>query len=550
MEATLDNGLLILSFRYDPGVLEWVRSLPGRRWDPERKIWTVPASKPTAREVLSFAGEAGCSEDVIELADVRRERTAEDEARDRRALHHGMSMWQPGWTTPHEHQLRGLGELLLGQRWLLAWEMGTGKSAVAAMALRTIFDKPRPLKESLALIVCPRSVLRTWPDELEKHAGLGCVVYDGAPTARARIRSLLYNEQIVVTTYELLRQDREHLRKLSIRAVVADECHRAKTMTTKSSRALRAVSRRADWRWALSGTPAPNAPTDIWGTLTYLDEALLGTISVTALRRRYCVMGRHPGQVVGYRNLDELSEITARVSSRVTKEQALDLPDKVVAPRTCQLSGETARVYRDVRDKAVARLKEGGTLTVDNVIAESLRLLQIAGGHCPTDDGGLQEIPSPKLDLLADVLADVPVDEPIIVWTAFVAEAERIAKMLDDGSRSLALHHGRLSNEARTEAVEGWKRGETDVLVTTAASLREGVTLTRAAISIYYSRSYSLLDWLQSSDRSHRIGQDRKVTIIPLVAAGTIDEKVEAALDRKEKVQEMILKGADVEALC
>lgn len=448
---------------------------------------------------------------------------------------------EPFGTRPFAHQIDGVAQLVEHAAWLLAWDMGLGKTAVVAYRLAIGYRNQH--FAGPVLIVCPKSVLTVWPAELARHANLDCVVLAGDKAERAAILRRVTSESIVITNYEQCRLERDALAKLGFDVVVCDESHRIKSSRTQTNKAIRKIAKKSRMRWALSGTPAPNGPLDIFGTLAFIDARVCGD-NWYSFRARYGVCGGYANkQIVAYQNLDELEQKVATRSSRLLKEQALDLPEKVFVTRPCALSTPARKIYDALRKESLAKLESArgqGVLTIANVLTESLRLLQVAGGFVSDDDGTLHAIePNTKLDLLADLIEDIG-QQQVVIWAGFVAEVKAIARLLTGA----VVHHGGLSLDERRESLAAFKSGSAQYFVATPQSAREGLTLTEASLTIFYSRTYNLLDWSQAQDRLHRIGQQNRVTILSLTAERTIDEKVAKALEKKASLQELILSGA------
>ena len=324
--------------------------------------------------------------------------------------------------------------------------------------------------------------------------------------------------------------------------LLVHNCHRAKRTTTQTSRALRAVSDGAKYRYGLTGTPAPNGPLDIFGSLTFLDPNIIGTSYWTTFKARHAIMGGFENhEIIGYRDLATLNAQVASCSSRVKKEDALDLPPKTFVTRPCPLSTEQRRIYRQLKEEAIAifrRQEKEGTLTVRNILTETLRLLQVCGGFLPDDEGRMHSLDCGKADVFEEMLDDFAPDQKVIVWCAFLAEVDAICARL--GGRAVR-YDGRSSTIEREDAIEQFRNGDAQFFVATPAAGGEGITLTESSTVVYYSRDWNLKNYLQSQDRAHRIGQHHPVTISNLVVPGTIDARCMQALERKEGEQEAIL---------
>jgi SNF2 family DNA or RNA helicase len=529
MRTLIEDDKLVCSPDGDPAVFARLRDAidPRRKWDANRRAFIFPNDA----EILARLHATGPTPSpTVEI--VRTSTTMLDDVR---------SKWC-GRFQPYEHQVEGTARLLAHRAYLLSWEMGCGKSGSVASALA--HQMPRggcaaaSTPDKLTLIVCPKVVTSVWPRELDIHAGLTCTVVRGDAAKRKKI--YVAAKGILVSTYELCRQDVKEVAKLRPSIVVCDEVHRIKNSRSKSAKAIREISRYAERRWALSGTPAPNDPLDWYGILVFLGCQYETTW--TAFKNRHAIYGGEvaPGvrKVVGHRDLDTLKTVVQRVSHRLKKEDCLDLPPKVFQEIPVELSPGTRKAYDQLRKEAILRLSEhGADVTAANVLTEALRLLQLCGGYVTDDKRQIQPVgENAKLAALLDYLADIP-QEPVIVWCAFVHEAVAIAEKL--GAR---VHHGGLRDNDRQEVIQDFVDGRSQYFVTTTASAREGLTFVRTANVFYYSRNYNLTDWLQSIDRAHRPGQTRTVRITSFVGADTVDDKVSKALAQKETLQEMILK--------
>ncbi len=238
-------------------------------------------------------------------------------------------------------------------------------------------------------------------------------------------------------------------------------------------------------------------------------------------------------QVVGYNNLDELNRKFYSVTFACGKD-VLDLPPEVHITYNCHLGSEARKVYRSLERDLIAEV-QSGEVTAANALVKLLRLQQITGGYVRTDDGQEIQIDSAKMNLLRDVLEDIAPDEPVVVFCRFHRDLDAVNRVADEaGRRSLEL-------SGRIDDLKRWQAGEAPVLAVQIDSGGVGVDLTRARYSIYYSLGFSLGSYEQSLARIHRPGQTRPVEYIHLLAAGTVDEKVMAALAQRSDVVNSVL---------
>lgn len=529
-------------FQYSPILLERIRMIPGRRFDAADKSWTVPAVRDA---ILMASDMAGVMPEMLDgdLRSLLGESTEEEEIVDLSSVQDRVFL-----TEPYEHQRKNLARLVAHNRWLLADECGTGKSHAVCNRLLSIVDR----EVAAVLILCPKSVCAGWKKQLQEHAGLPAIVVEGERKRRVQQLDVPF-PAIKIANYEaLLHTD---FKRVLWTHIVLDEIHRVKNFTAATSKRVRNLTAEAECVWALSGTPAPNGMQDWLGVLAAIDPEGAPWKTKGAFEAAHVVKSRLGGSgpfvVSGYRNVSDLRRVIKRYVSRVTKAEALDLPEKVYETRSVSLEGEQARIYKEMRKDAVARLEakeEEGTLTASNVLTESLRLLQICGGFVPDDSGKMHAIAdNGKEKMLHEVLEEVG-DKQVVFWCAFVAEAHWLKAWLEkEFSRSTLLCRcsllvGGTNAEERQFAISDFVQGKSRFFVGTASAGGTGVNgLEVANTCIFYSRNFSLTDYLQAQDRLHRIGSKSKVTILKLVAEGTIEEKIEQALERKASLQDMLL---------
>jgi SNF2 family DNA or RNA helicase len=303
-------------------------------------------------------------------------------------------------TTPMRHQTFGVVELIDNPYWLLAWDMGTGKTAT--MAYRLAIGLANNSFRGPILIVSPLSVVNVWCDQLIEHTGLKStylVGSDGPKKRQDKIAALKLKlkddpRQIIVCNFETCVSERNALVKMGFDAVIVDEVHRIKNSTTKANKSIISIAWKSRFRWAMSGTPAPNGPLDIFGTMLFLNEKIIGTRSRKVFEHRHAIYGAevapHVRKIVAYKDLDKLERQIADYTSRVKKTEVLDLPEKLFLNVPVELPPKVRRTYEQLRREAITVLESArgaGTLTLANVLAQSLRLLQITGGY-PCDDDG------------------------------------------------------------------------------------------------------------------------------------------------------------------
>jgi len=253
-------------------------------------------------------------------------------------------------------------------------------------------------------------------------------------------------------------------------------------------------------------------------------------------------MGAHSfNQIVGYRNLEELSGLLKKFSSRVMKDECLDLPKKIYTQRNVVLSTDQARIYDDLKKYALAHIEDEEFMTTTNVMTQLLRMQQVLSGHSKTDSGETIEVKDHRLEELMGCLEET--EGKAIIWSRFRYDIKRIAEALAKkyGPESTVSYFGDTSDTERSEAIESFQNGEARFFIGNPMTGGYGITLTAATTVIYFANSFDLAVRMQSEDRAHRIGQKEHVTYIDLIAEGTIDEQIVKALRNKMDIASVVM---------
>ena len=471
-------------------------------------------------------------------------------------------------TKPYEHQLKALEKSWAQDTYALFMEMGTGKSKVLVDNIAMLYDKGAI---RAALIVAPKGVYKNWdsiefPTHMPDHIEHTKVLWDPVITKKKqeeldtlfkdddKLKILIMNVE-AFSTQKGLKYAQEFLNIFVGRALIGiDESTTIKNPTAKRTKNILTIGNLAKYRRILTGSPVTKSPLDLFSQCKFLDPFHLGYDSYYAYRSRYAHMieknfGGRSVQIVGsYRKLDELSAKLEKISYRVLKEDCLDLPEKVFTKRIVELSDEQKRLYRQMKELALATLeKEGKIMSSVNVITQMMRLHQITCGHFKADDGTVKHLKNNRLDVLMQLLDET--EGKVIIWANYREDIKNIVKSLKKayGDASTVEYHGGVDPTLRQENIALFqeKNGPTRYFVGNAQTGGYGITLTAANTVIYYSNNYDLEKRLQSEDRAHRIGQTGSVTYIDLVAEKTIDERIIKSLKSKVNIANEIM-GEDI----
>ena len=462
-------------------------------------------------------------------------------------------------TQPYEHQLKALTMSWDKEYFAYFMEMGTGKSKVLIDNIAMLYDKG---KINGALIVAPKGVVGTWylnqiPDHLPNHIEHKNVLWKPNITRKQnlRLKSLFETGtdlHILIMNVEAFSTTKgcEFAKKFldSHKTLMAvDESTTIKNPDAKRTKNICNLSILSRYRRILTGSPVTKSPLDLYKQCDFLKEELLGHGSYYTFRTRYAIMktanfgGKSVQIVVGYRNLDELSEKLRPFSYRVLKDDCLDLPDKIYMKRTVQLSSEQKKVYEQMKQMALAEMN-GKMMSTATVLTQLMRLHQITCGHFTADDGSIQKIKSNRLDELMDVLEEI--EGKVVIWAHYQNDVETIVEHLKKkyGDNSIVDYYGRTRPENRQSNIDKFQKDEgCRFFIGTPATGGYGITLTQASNVIYYSNGYDLEKRMQSEDRAHRIGQKKSVTYVDMIADDTVDEKIVKSLRKKVNIATQIM---------
>tara|TARA_R110002020_G_scaffold176179_2_gene368274 strand:+ start:1164 stop:2606 length:1443 start_codon:yes stop_codon:yes gene_type:complete len=464
-------------------------------------------------------------------------------------------------TKPYGHQLDALKRSWNKREYAHFMEMGTGKSKVLIDNIAMLYDKGGI---NAAVIVAPKGVYRNWsekeipihmPDHVLKHMA----VWNPSPTKKQKndlvklfevfddLKMLIINVEAFSTKKGVTFVEKFILAHNVL--MVIDESTTIKNPKAKRTKNLLRLAINCKYRRILTGFPVTRSPLDLYSQCAFLSRDLLGYSSYYSFQNRYAkLINRNLGhrtfrQVVGYQNLEELTHHLKEFSYRVLKKDCLDLPDKVYQRREVELTPEQRKVYKELKDYAIAELESHELVSVTSILTQILRLHQVVCGFVKNDKGEEVEIKNNRLDELVNILQEV--QGKTIIWANYQYDIRRILKTLHNitGTESVATYYGETPDEERQEVITRFQDPDSSLqyLISNVQTGGYGITLSAASNVIYYSNNYDLEKRLQSEDRAHRIGQVNKVTYIDLIAKGTVDEKIVKALRNKLDLAQEVL---------
>ena len=447
---------------------------------------------------------------------------------------------------PHAYQEEATRFIISHPACALFIQMGLGKTVVTLTAIRELMHARGEVHR--VLVVAPLRVARdTWPEELAKWdhlAGLSMAVAVGS--AKERLRAIGEDAEVTVINRENLAWLVEESRiPWHWDMVVLDELSGFKSHQSRRFRAMRMVRGEVTRIVGLTGTPAPNGLMDLWAEFRLIDGGERFGRFLTPFRERWFTPDRRNGAVVWSWKPREgaEAEITGRISDITLGMRALDhiaMPSLVTVDRKVALPPQARKAYRDLKRELAAEL-EGGTVTALSAGALSNKLQQAASGFLYTDDGGVADVHDAKTDALADIIEEA-VGQGVLVAYWFREERRRLEEMCI--TRGLSWTH--LDS---TEGIRMWKAGEAQVGLIHPASCGHGLNIQSGGhILVWTSLPWSLELYGQTVARLWRQGQEAgTVTVVRLLAEGTIDGRIAAALEAKEAGEDAVFEAVKAE---
>lgn len=415
----------------------------------------------------------------------------------------------------------------------LADDMGLGKT------VQTLAILLHRATKGAALVVCPVSVVGNWLAEAQRFAPTLNLKVLGNSNRQQTMDELEAGD-VLVTSYGLLQSEEKMFTDKEFATVVLDEAHIIKNYATKTSKAT--MQLKAGFRLALTGTPLQNHQGEIWNLFNFINPGLLGNLN-------------HFTDTFIKPDNDYASKLLKKIIKpfilRRTKSGVLDeLPPKTEIVKKIQLSDAEMAFYEALRRQALQNLEsqeDNKTSKQFQVLAEITKLRQASCNPSLVDS--TIGIESSKLNTFLDIVDElIENNHRALVFSQFVSHLSIVRKALDKKGISYQYLDGSTPMPTRERSVKDFQNGEGQLFLISLKAGGLGLNLTAADYVIHLDPWWNPAIEDQASDRAHRIGQKRPVTIYRLVAENTIEEKIIKLHDTKRNLAETLLEGSDQSA--
>ena len=418
---------------------------------------------------------------------------------------------------------------------ILADEMGLGKTVQALSFLRAqrLAGETRP-----ALVVCPASLVYNWREECRRFTPEASVGIVAGTIAQRKAMLGDMDLDLYVTSYDLLKRDIALYDGARFSTVLLDEAQYVKNRRAAVSKAVRVLN--ADHRFALTGTPIENRVSELWSIFDFLMPGFLYSESEFAERFEGPIMKQKDAAVTA-----KLARMTEPFILRRRKADVLkDLPEKLEETRSAEMKEDQRKLYdaQLVRMKALLRTSGGSGEDKLKLLAELTRLRQLC-----CDPSLLFEdyagTSAKRLACLELIQSAVDGGHRMLVFSQFTSMLRLLAADLKAAGIAHYTLTGATPKQERVRLVNDFNEGDVPVFLISLRAGGTGLNLTGADVVIHYDPWWNLAVQNQATDRSHRIGQEKTVTVVKLIAADSIEERIVELQETKRDLAEAIISG-------
>ncbi|MBU3180762.1 DEAD/DEAH box helicase [Clostridium psychrophilum] len=414
----------------------------------------------------------------------------------------------------------------LGFGGILGDEMGLGKTIQAiAFILDGIGSK--------TLIVAPTSLIYNWISEFEKFApSLSVVAGNGPKNSRKEIISNIKNYDVIITTYNLLKRDSESYNKLEFDYCILDEAQNIKNPKSQNAIAVKEIKSKT--RFALSGTPIENSLMDLWSIFDFIMPGYLYDEKIFSVR--YYKKLKETPEI-----LEDLNRLIKPFILRRRKKDVLkELPDKIEKTLLVSLDHEQKKVYKIYANHAMELIEnkvkndefKNSKIEILSYITKLRQLCLDPTVLMSGYSGG-----SAKIEALVEHLhKSIDEGHRVLVFSQFTSVLKNIQKRFKVEGISFSYLDGCVASEKRMDLVKDFNKGDNSVFLISLKAGGTGLNLTSADVVIHFDPWWNPAVEEQATDRAHRIGQKNVVSVIKIIAKGTIEEKILSLQEEKKKL--------------
>lgn len=419
---------------------------------------------------------------------------------------------------------------------ILADDMGLGKTIQSIVNMRLNYEEEKP--DTHSLIICPRSVLRHWEDEIKRAWPKARIhIYHGP----RRNEDIFFTNipKIFITTYSTAANDLDILQKVPFFYLVLDEGTKIKNPQTKRSKAIKSMN--AAHRFVLSGTPIENRPAELWSIFDFLMKGHLGTYGgfVSQIEKPIINGDQEKANYLAKR-------ISPFILRRLKKDVAKDLPDKITIPATCGLSDEQRAIYGQLQDMYVDPVRRallaGQNVSIIRSILPIITKLKQVCDH-PSLINGI-DTPilgrSEKFDIIADKILEITeIGDQAVLFSQFLGTLDLFERYVINQKLDYIRIDGSTGN--RHMLIKRFNTQGVPIALCSLLAAGHGINLTSANHVLHVDRWWNPAVEDQATDRVHRIGQKKTVFVHHVLTEGTLEERILKILEKKKEITDLVM---------
>ena len=540
-EKLTNDFSAFISFDYDNLIVNTLRELPFKFYNKDTTTWEIPTDK-----VLTI---------ISNLQGFEIELTGNLSLLNPKPFNLDLPKGFEFKTNPFEHQKFGVQYGLQHDRWFLGDEQGLGKTkqVIDIAVIRKI-----EMGYKHCLIVCGVNTLKwNWLNEIHTHSNEDGWILGQKTTRKGTIRigstkdklnDLIHLEKypddlpyFIITNVESFRDEKiaEQISKLCnlgiINMCAADEMHKMKNPQVQQTKGfLKCLS---ECRIGMTGTPLMNSPLDLYVILKWLGYE---SHAFYSFKKHYCIMGGYGGyEVVGYKNMEQLTAQINDIMLRRLKSEVLDLPEKTYIDEIVEMETKQSKLYDEI-ETGIKNELAMGTLDLTNPLSTLIRLRQCTGYTGIVSDCIFE---SAKLDRMEDLIEEaVSNNQKVIVFSNWTQMTDIVEQRLN--KYNPAVITGETNDSYRQSMVTKFQENDNcKVIIGTIGAMGTGLTLTAGSVVIFLDEPWNRALFDQAVDRAHRIGAKSNVTIYSLMCKDTVDERIHDIIYKKGVMSDAIIDG-------
>ena len=422
---------------------------------------------------------------------------------------------------------------------VLADEMGLGKTLQILALLLSCKGEQRP-----SVIICPASLVYNWKSEIERFApSLETVLVTGNAEIRQELIGAVKDTDIVITSYDLLKRDVEFYEGITFNCQIIDEAQYIKNHNTQVAKAVKRVH--AGFKAALTGTPVENRLSELWSIFDYIMPGFLYNYNTFREQIEAPVVMKEDSEALRF--LQKM--IGPFVLRRLKKDVLKFLPDKIEKNMYAKMEGEQWEIYQ-AHVQRIRLLLDSQSDTEFRrsklqLLAELTKLRQVCCSPSLIYDGYHAE--SAKTVMCVELVKNaIEGGHKVLIFSQFTTMLEILEEELKREKIEFFTLTGATSKEKRARLVKEFNEGKTPVFCISLKAGGTGLNLTAADIVIHYDPWWNVAVQNQATDRAHRIGQERIVTVYKLIAKDSIEEGIVELQDKKKELAEQILGNENI----